>query len=126
MKRERIGFALLLGLLILGLLVTRYMDTAHQDMAEKLDSAQILALAEDWDGAGRLVRSARKEWEGVWRVTATLTDHAVLEQIDSLLAQLDLYQKQKEALAFASTCAQISSYLQDLGHANALTLWNIL
>lgn len=126
MKRERIGFCLLLVLLILGLLVTRYMGTAHQDMAQKLDSAQVLALAEDWEGVGRLVRSAQKNWEDSWRVTAALTDHAVLEQIDSLLAQLDLYQKQKEELAFASTCAQISSYLQDLGDAHALNWWNLL
>ena len=63
MKREQIGLALLLILLVLGLLATWYMDRTHEDLANKLKSAGTLALAENWEGAQRLVRSARKSWE---------------------------------------------------------------
>ena len=126
MKREQIGLALLLGLLVLGLLTTWYMGRTHEKLADRLESAQTLALAENWEGAERLVRSARKDWEDNRHFSAALTEHAALEEIDSLFSQLKVYAQRKEALAYAAACAQIASYLEDLGDAQDLTWWNLL
>ena len=126
MKRERIGLWLLLVLLILGLLATRYMGTTHAATARKLESAGILALSEDWEGAGRLCRSARQQWQAGWHISAVLTDHKPMEDIDSQFAQLEVYLRQKEPIAFAAVCGQLASQIGDIGDAHGLTWWNLL
>ena len=125
MKRGLIGISLLLILLLLGLLATFYV-TGMEDISETLRSAATLAMNNDWEGAQRLRRKANEDWQNRRHFTACLTDHGTLEEIDSLLAQLEIYQGQREKLAFAATCAQIGSYLEDLGDAQDLTWWNLL
>ena len=126
MKRGWIGLALLLILLGGGLLVTWFMEETHEEIADRLEDAGVLALAGDWDGADRLIRRARQKWDNSWRISAALTDHASLEEIDSLFAQLETYRKQREKLSFAALCAQLGSLLDDLGDAHELTWWNLL
>ena len=126
MKREVLGAWLLALLLGLGLLSTRYMGRTHSATAKWLDSAGTLALAEDWEGAGRLFRKAGEEWEKSWHLSAALTDHEPMEEIDGQFAQLQLYLRQKERLAFAAVCAQLASQIQDIGDAHGLNWWNLL
>ena len=126
MKRERFGLGLLLVLLVLGLLTTRRMTTTYQEMADALDRAGTLALAEDWEGAERLVRKARGRWEWSWRLAAALTDHEPMEEVDSQLAMLDVYQQQRETLSFAALCAQIAKQMEDIGDAQDLNWWNLM
>ena len=126
MKRGGIGLAILLVLLAAGCFATWFMDKTHARLENTVKKAGTLALAENWEGADRLVRRARQDWEKNRHISAALTDHATLEEIDSLLAQLEIYQGQREKLAFAATCAQIGSYLEDLGDAQDLTWWNLL
>ena len=126
MKRERLGLWLLVLLLILGLLSSRRMATDSSLMAHTLDQAGILALEGDWEGVDRLVRKARGRWEGNWHLAAALTDHEPMEEVDSQLAQLEIYRQQREGLAFAALCAQISSRIEDIGDAQALNWWNLL
>ena len=126
MKRERFGLGLLLVLLVLGLLTTRRMTTSYQEMADTLDRAGALALAEDWEGADRLVRKARGQWDRNWRLAAALTDHEPMEEVDSQLAMLDVYQQQQETLSFAALCAQIAKQMEDIGDAQDLNWWNLM
>lgn len=126
MKRGWIGLALLLILLGAGLLVTWFMGETHEEIADKLEDAGVLALTGDWEGADRLVRRARMEWDKSWRISAALTDHEPMEEIDSLFAQLEIYRRQREALSFGALCAQLSSLLEDLGDAQGLNWWNLL
>ena len=125
MKRERIGFWLLAVLLVLGLLATRHMGTTHASTARRLESAGVLALSEDWEGAGRLLRKARQEWDGCWRFSAILTNHEPMEQIDGQFAQLEIYLRQQEGVAFAAVCSQMASQIEDIGDAHGLKWWNL-
>lgn len=126
MKRGWIGLALLVLLLVVGLLATWYMGETHEDIAERLEAAGTLALSGDWEGAQRLCRRARQDWQRSWHLSAALTDHAPMEEIDSLLSQLNVYERQREELSYAALCAQLSSRLEDLGDAHGLTWWNLL
>ena len=126
MKREWIGMGLLLALLVLGLLTTKRMEHTCGEMAEQFSQAGTLALAEDWEGADRLLRQARSRWEESWRLSAALTDHEPMEEVDSRLEELEVYQKQRDNLAFAALCAQIASQIEDMGDAHGLTWWNLL
>ena len=126
MKREQIGFWLLAVLLALSLLATRYMGTTQDATARRLEAAGVLALSEDWEGAGRLLKKARQEWEGCWRLSAILTDHEPMEEIDGLFAQLEIYLRQREGTAFAAACSQVASQIQDIGDAHGLNWWNLL
>ena len=126
MKREWIGIGLLLVLLALGLLTTRRMERACEDIADQIGKAGTLALAEDWEGADRLLRKARGRWDGGWRLHAALTDHEPMENVDSQLEALGVYQKQREKVAFAALCAQLASQIRDIGDAHKLTWWNLL
>lgn len=126
MKREWVGIGLLLVLLILGLLVTWRMTTVYEAMADTLEKAGTLALSEDWEGADRLLRRTRSQWEESWRLTAALTDHEPMEEVDAQLAQLEVYRQQQDSLSFAALCAQIASQMTDIGDAQALNWWNLL
>ena len=126
MRRELLGAWLLVLLLSLGLLSTRYMGRTHSATAGLLESAGTLALAEDWEGAGQRLRKAREEWDRGWHLSAALTDHEPMEDIDSQFAQLQMYLRQKERLAFAAVCAQLASQIEDIGDAHGLNWWNLL
>ena len=126
MKREWLGFCLLLLFLTMGLLASRRMTRTYDAIADTLDKAGTLALAEDWEGADRLIRKARGRWEGSWRFSAALADHEPMEEIDSQLALLKVYQQQRDALAFAALCSQVASQMEDIGDAQALNWWNLL
>ena len=125
MKRGLIGISLLLILLLLGLLATFYV-TGMEDISETLRSAATLAMNNDWEGAQRLRRKANEDWQNRRHFTACLTDHGTLEEIDSLLSQLEVYGTYREKLPFATVCTQLEHRLQDLSEAQKLTWWNIL
>ena len=125
MKRGLIGVSLLLTLLILGLLATFYV-TGMEGISETVHASATLALHEDWEGAEGLLRKAGEDWQQHRNITAILTDHGTLEEIDSLLAQLEVYGRHRESLPFAVTCTQLEHRLQDLSEAQKLTWWNVL
>ena len=125
MKRGRIGISLLLILLVLGLVAAFYM-TGMEDISQTVRSAAALAGNEDWEGAQRLLRKANKDWHSRRHFTACLTDHGTLEEIDSMLSQLEVYQRHREALPFVTLCTQLEHRLQDLSEAQKLTWWNVL
>lgn len=126
MKRGLVGIALLLVLLALGLSVSLWLGQRQEALAETLGAAVTLARNGDWEGADRLLRKAEAEWRGQWKLAAAVTDHAPLEEIDSMLSQLKLYAEQRELLSFAALCVQLEHRLRDIGEAQKLTWWNLL
>ena len=126
MKRGWIGLILLLVLLAGGLITTWHMEKTCEAVSQTLEAAGTLAQAEDWEGAQRLARRARQEWEKNWRLAAALTDHEPMEQVDGQLAQLKVYQDQLDGVTFAALCAQTASQIRDIGEAHGLKWWNLL
>ena len=102
------------------------MEHRCEEISQLIAQAGTLALAEDWEGTDKLLRKARGRWEESWRLSAALTDHEPMEEVDSQLEELAVYQKQREKLAFAALCGRIASQIEDIGDAQTLNWWNFL
>lgn len=126
MKRIWIGIGLLIALLIAGIWVADVMKDSHKPSAEDLRRASQLALEEDWTTAEALTKRARDKWEKKWRVTASVADHEPMDEIDGMFAQLKVYAKVKDEVAYSGTCAHLAELMEAMGQAHAFNWWNLL
>lgn len=126
MKRGWFGAALLLTLLALGIGSSMLMGKFHQPLADSLEQACTYALEENWKKAEETAEKAQETWQKMWHFSATLSDHAPMEEIDSLFAQLAAYRAAEDSLGFAAACAALSRQLEAMGDAHELSWWNLL
>lgn len=126
MKRSLIGAVLLAVLLALGILTQSYMTASHSPAAAKLEGAAEMALQGDWPAARAQSEDARAIWEGNWRISGALADHAPMEDIDALFAQLAVFARQEETAEFAACCCELSRRLQAMADAHKLTWYNLM
>ena len=126
MKRMWIGVGLLAAVLIIGIWASNRMEEVHQEIAKDLDRAAQCALKEDWDKALALSARAEKTWEKNRVLTAIFSDHAPIENAESLFAQLKISAQAESVESFATACAALASQLEALGESHRFTLWNLL
>lgn len=126
MKRSWFGAGLLALVLLASLLVTWGMDRCHQPIVRDLEQAADAAMAEDWERTGALIRRAGERWEKYWKFTAAVADHEPMEKIDSLFAQLEVYQAAEDREAAAAVCAELAGQVGDIHQAHQLKWWNFL
>jgi len=126
MKRMWIGIGILLALLAMGIALTTAFNSLHLPLAHKLNAAAEAALAGDWDTAEQSTRQCREHWDSCRRLTASFADHEPLEEMDGLLAQLEIWLWLREPEEFAVTAAEISSLARAIAEAQSLTWWSLL
>ena len=126
MKRLWLGVGILVGLLVLGFLTTRFMVWIHEPLGAELEKAEELARTGDWDAAVTVARQARQRWEYYRSISAAVTDHAPMEQIDALFLELETYALQGERLHFCAVCAQLSGWVKAVADAQRITWWSVL
>lgn len=126
MKRSRIGFWMLLILLVLGLLVTWAMGRFHEPIAGELEAAAEHALSGSWERATLLARFAREDWDKRQWFRAWFADHNPIEEIDADFARLEIWAEKDDALSFAAGCAELARKIRAMGEAHGLMLENIL
>ena len=126
MKRMWIGVALLLAVLVIGIALTVAFHTLHGHLSEKLEDSSTAALAGDWKKATSLAREARSDWEKCRSFTAAVADHEPLEEMDSLFAQLAVWERLEEPEEFAATAAHLARLAEALRDSQAITWWNLL
>ena len=126
MKRIWFGAALLVILLILGFCTGAFMERTHAVQAKDLTRAAELALEGNWAGAENFAVAARREWNKHQLLTAILADHELLDQIEVLFAQLEVFAKVKETGAYSSICQQLACQLEALGDSHGFNLKNFL
>ena len=126
MKRSWFGAGLLAILLALGLLTTWGMARCHDPISRDLEQAAQAALSEDWDRAAALAEQAGDRWQACWRLSAAVADHEPMEEIDSLFAQLEVYQQVRDSRAVASLCAELSQRVGNMLEAHQCSWWNLL
>lgn len=126
MKRCWIGLGLLLVLLAGGLLVAWYMGDCHREIGAELEKAARYARQENWEEASDAAEDAWEDWQEAWHFSAAFADHAPMEEIDAMFAQLDTYLTARDAVSFSALCAQLSRYLEAMGDAHALNWRNLL
>lgn len=125
MKRIWFGVVLLGVLLILGLGSSNLLERIHESQSEDLIRAAECAMEGNWAGAGKYQQSVRREWDKHRSLVAALSDHAPMEQVEGLFAQLEVFAASQDTVSYSSTCRYLSSQLDALGNAHSLTLPNL-
>lgn len=126
MKRGWFGAALLLILLGLGIGTSTLMQRFHTPLARSLEQASEYAMEGNWSRAGQIALRTKDSWEEMWHLSATVTDHGPMEEIDALFAQLEVYQDTGDPVHFAAVCAALSRQIEAMGDAHKLSWWNLL
>ena len=126
MARFWLGVGILLTFLALGLWIAVSMDSVHQQISSTLEQAAQQTLDGDLDAGITLVSQAHDRWERNWHAAAAVADHAPMDEIDSLFAQLQLYGTIRQATEFAAYCTRLSQLVTAMGEAHTLTWWNLL
>lgn len=126
MGRFCFGIGILVLFLVLGLWVSYAMNNVHQSIGETLDQAAVQALDGDLESGFLLAQQARSHWQAHWNSTASVADHAPMDEIDGLFAQLDAYRQSERPDDFAAYCARLSALVMAVGEAHSLTWWNLL
>ncbi len=126
MGRFWLGIGMLALFLILGLWVTYAMDNVHSEISQTLDGAAAQTLSGDLAEGIALVGQAKDQWQAHWHGTASVADHAPMDEIDGLFAQLETYGQAGLSEEFAAYCARLSNLVTAVGEAHSLTWWNLL
>lgn len=126
MKRLWLGVALMAVLLVSGFWVGTFMNSTGTAIAGTLDSAAEAALSGDWQAADDWVKDAHTKWDELWHKVASVADHAPMDEIDSLFAQLKIYTAAQDRWEFAAYCQRISQLVLAVGEAHSFNWWNLL
>lgn len=126
MGRFWLGIGILVVFLVLGLGISSAMDDVHLAIADTLDAAAEQALSGDLNAGMETARQAKKAWEKNWHGSATVADHAPMDEIDGLLAQLECFSRANMPGDFAACCTRISLLVRAMSEAHSLTWWNLL
>lgn len=125
-KRWICGVLVLMVLLGVGLWVGYSMEQCHDPIAYDLEQAAQAALEGDLSRARETMHRAGQRWKRCYSLTAAATDHAPMEEIDSLFSQLESYAQAEDRVAFAAWCSRAASLVKALGETNRFCWKNIL
>ena len=126
MGRFWLGTGLLLFFLAFGIGVTVYADTVHTPITQDLDRAVAAGLAGDLPQGIALAEKAKTQWEDRWHAVAVFSDHAPMDEIDGLFAQLDVLGSAGKAQDFAACAARIRALVEAMAEAHRPNWWNLL
>ena len=124
MKRFFIGAGLLIALLSGGILSSAWLGRNFEPLPPMLEQAAAAAEEGAWDRAVRLADRAEQRWQELWKITAVFVDHAPMEQIDTLFAQLKVCEGSQPD--FAKLSARLARELEALSEIHSPAWWNLL
>lgn len=126
MKRTYIGFALLVILLAAGITVSCGFSRIHRDLGALFAKTAACAVEEDWSQAHSLLQQACEKWQ-CWRdLTAAISDHAPLEEMEQALARLEILLPLHCPEEFAADCMALSRMAMAMSHSQGIRWWNLL
>ena len=126
MKRFVLGLVLLCLTLGSCLWVSQSMARTHGPISEKLHEAQSLALEGEQLKGVAAARQARQLWQKSWELTAAVVDHAPMDEIDGLFAQMESYARGDSSVEFAGICARLAELIDAVAEANSFAWWSFL
>lgn len=126
MNRLWIGIGLLIVLLAGGVGLLWGSGVFFGDFSQTVEEAGNSALAGDWVTAGQKMEKSRNQWEKYRRLWASFTDHEPVEQVQALFSQLELYNKQKRDVEFASACKALAHVAEAIEESHSLRWWSVL
>lgn len=125
-RRFWYGLGILVVFLAGGLWAAWGMETMHRPVTRQLEQAAQVALDGDLHRGNLLAEQAEKIWQTRRGLTAAMADHAPMEEIDSLFAQVKMYAKNGNTAEFAAYCSRIAKLVEAVGEAHGLNWQNLL
>ena len=126
MKRLWIGLTVLSVLLLAGWTSAYFMERCHGPICKDLSLAVQAAAQDDWPKAEALSASAQAQWQRCRDFTAIFADHTVLEEVDSLFAEVAIYTAARENIPFAAACARLSELAKAVSESHSPIWQNLL
>jgi len=126
MKRFWFGAALLAVLLGLGIAATLGMAWICDPISHRLDEAADAVQDGQWEQALTMADSARVHWEQWRSISAAVTNHEPMEEVDALFEALEIFARQRDTVRFADCCARLSALTAAISESQAIYWWNIL
>ncbi len=126
MKRFWIGITVLAVLLAVGLGITLFISDSHEPISLSLAQAAQKAEAADWAQAAALAKQAMAAWMQCRDFTAAFADHTVLEEIDAIFAEIDVYAAMEDRISFAAACAHLSELTKAVAESHLPKWQNLL
>ena len=126
MGRLWLGIGILVLFLVLGLWISSAMDEVHMGIADALETAAEQALSGDLEAAMDTAQKAKASWQKHWHGSAAVADHAPMDEIDGLLAQMEIFGRADKPGDFAACCARLALLVEAMSEAHSLTWWNLL
>ena len=126
MKRSYFGFALVIALLVLGLLGSTVLSSLHTPLARTASRAAREAEAGNLPAARALIRRVSDGWHTHSTLRQTLMDRRSLDQVDTLLAELEAYGNLEENALFAAACRRLAQALENAARDQELSWENLL
>ena len=103
----------------------QFFDIHSGFLANLLEHAAQKAEGGDFANAQALAQQASALWDRFHRFTASLADHAPMDDMDSLFAELQTYSLLEELPHFAAICRNLSRLARSMGENHGLLWWNI-
>ena len=125
-RRFWYGLGILLLFLALGLWAAWGMENMHRPVTSYLEQAAQTALDGNLEKGIALEARAERIWQQRRGLTAAMADHAPMEEIDSLFAQVQNYARSGNAADFAAYCGRIARLVEAIGEAHGLNWQNLL
>lgn len=126
MKRLWIGIGIFLVLLGLGVGIFGVSRAFFGGISHKVEEAGEIALAGNWVYAEEIAEECRQKWDTYRHFWASFTDHAPIEEISLLFAQLELYARQQLGVEFAACCRALAKEADAISEAHGIAWWSIL
>lgn len=108
MKRFWIGISVLLILLVCGWVTTICISRSYAPISQDLELASQAVLSGNWQLATDYFQKAQAQWQRCRDFTAAFADHSVLEEMEGLFAEVEVYRQVQAQLSFSAACAQLS------------------
>ena len=126
MKRLWIGILVLSVLLSSGIGVSMLLFRTHRPIAKTLQQASHAAVSGNWQQATTQAQKAQMQWKKCRDLTAAFADHSVLEEVDSLFAQVQIYAAFGDVCSFSAACAHLSRLTQAIAESHLPKWQNFL
>lgn len=121
MGRFLLGVGLMVSILLGGLFVWHAAEAIHTPVSAALESAAEAAETGDTERAISQAVAARALWQEKWHASAAFSDHAPMDEIDGLFAQIE-----NSGTELAALCRRIATLISAVAEAHSLTWWNLL
>ena len=121
-----LGICLLLGVLAGCLLIGKSVSNIESPVARQLNTATEEAENGDLQKAVATLQNAKSLWDNHREALASLSDHAPMDDIDTLIAETLSYGKSGLREEFLAGCRQLKILLESIVTDHNLTWWSLL